>query len=81
MKLMSMNFKSVNLISMNFKLMNLKLVVLFGAFSAFWFFLVLFVLEKSYRKKFKTDLITSFLLLLKFTLSQSFSIIINNNHQ
>ena len=60
--LMSMNFKLINLMSMNFKLVNLKLVVLF---SAFWCFLVL---VKSYRKKknkkFKTDLITLFILLL-----------------
>ena len=46
-------------------LMNLKLVVFF---NAFWCFLVLFVLVKSDRKKnkkFKTGLMTSFILLLK----------------
>ena len=45
-------------------LMNLKLVVFF---NAFWCFLVLFVLVKSDRKKnkkFKTGLMTSFILLL-----------------
>ena len=56
--------------SMNFKLKNLKLVVflyflvLFGALYSFCAFMYL----KSYRKKknrnFKTDLITSFILLL-----------------
>ena len=58
---------------MNFKLINLKLVVflyflvLFGTFWCLVFFLCFFVLVKSYhkKKKFKTDLITSFILLLK----------------
>ena len=66
---LSMSFKLINLMSMNLKLINLKLVVFLYflvLFSAFSFFLVLFVLVKSYRKKkkFKTDLITSFILLL-----------------
>ena len=72
MNLKSMNLKSMNLKSMNLKLMNLKcsVFVLFGAFGTFWclvFFLCFFVLVKSYhkKKKFKTDLITSFILLLK----------------
>ena len=73
------------------------LLVLLAAFSAFWCLLVLFVRVKSFRKKnkiiknkkFKTALITSFILLLNlsyykheffnhynlFQLSQSFSII------
>ena len=72
--LMSMNLKLINLMSVNFKLTNLKLVVfvyflvLFGAFWCLAFFLFFFVLVKSYRKKkiktFKTDLVTSFILLL-----------------
>ena len=61
---------------MNLKLMNLKLIVflyflaLFGTFWCLVFCLRFFVLVKSYRKKiknknkkFKTDLITSFVLL------------------
>ena len=66
-------------------LMNLKLVVFF---KASWCFLVLFgaiwcffVFVKSKNKKIKTGLMTSFILLLKFILSRSFSKIINNNHQ
>ena len=77
---MSMNFKFINLMSMNFKLINLKLVVFLVLFSAFWclvFFLCFFVLVKSYCKKkdkmFKTDLITSSILLL----SDNIEIIIN----
>ena len=59
--------------SMNFKLINLKLVVFLMLFGTFWCFIVLFgafwcffVLVKSChkKKKFKTDLITSFILLL-----------------
>ena len=88
---MSMNLKLINLMSMNFKLINLKLVVflyflvLFGTFWCLVFFLCFFVLVKSYHKKkikkFKTDLITSFILLLNlsyhnlFQLSQTISII------
>ena len=58
----------------------LILLVLFYAFGAFWWFLVRFVLVKSFCKKnktkaFKTALITSFILLLKFISSQSSSII------
>ena len=59
-----MSFKLINFMSMNFKSMNLKLVVFFILFSAFQCF---FVIVKSCRKKkkmFKTDLITSFILLL-----------------
>ena len=62
--LMSMNFKSINLMSMNFKSINLKLIVLF---SALYSFLCFFILVKFYSKKckkFKTDLITSSILLL-----------------
>ena len=62
----------------------LYFLVLFGTFWCLVFFLCFFVLVKSYHKKnkkFKTDLITSFILLLNlsyhnlFQLSQSFSII------
>ena len=68
--LMSMNFKLINLMPMNFKLINLKLVVFlyfFGLFSAlysFCAFLYLWNLIIKKDKKFKTDLITSFILLL-----------------
>ena len=73
--LMSMNLKLINPMSMNFKLINLKLVVffyflvLFGAFWCLVIFLCFFVLVKSYlnKKKFKTDLITSFTLLLNLS--------------
>ena len=79
--LKSMNFKLINLKSMNFKLMNLKsmnlklvvflyFLVLFGTFWCLVFFLCFFVLVKSYHKKnkkFKTDLITSFILLLNLS--------------
>ena len=62
-----MFFKLDELMSTNFKLINLKLVVLFIALYSFLYF---FVLMKSYRKKrkkFKTDIITSSILLLVLT--------------
>ena len=63
---MSMNFILINLMSMNLKLINLKLVVFLYFLVLFVFFSCFFVLVKSYRKKkkFKADLITSFILLL-----------------
>ena len=75
--LMSMNFKLINLMSMNFVNKQISyffplrcFLILFGAFGAFQCFLCFFVLVKSYRKKknknFKTDLMTSFILLLVF---------------
>ena len=71
MNLMSMNFKLINLMSMNFKLINLKLVVflyflvLFSALYSFCAFLYLWNLIVKKNKKFKTGLMTSFILLLK----------------
>ena len=67
--LMSMNFKLINLMPMNFKLINLKLVVFlyfFGLFSALYSFCAFLYLWNLIIKKdkFKTDLITSFILLL-----------------
>ena len=74
MNLMSMNLKLMNLMSMNLKLINLKLVVFLYflvLFGVFWCFLVLFgaflylwnlIVKKI--KKFKTGLMTSFILLL-----------------
>ena len=51
---------------MNLKLIDLKLVVFLYFLVLFVFFSCFFVLVKSYRKKkkFKADLITSFILLL-----------------
>ena len=72
MNLKLINLKSMNLKLINLKSMNLKLVVLLYflvLFGTFWclVFLCFFVLVKSYHKKnkkFKTDVITSFILLL-----------------
>ena len=67
MNLMLMTLKLINLMLMNFKLINLKLVVflvLFGAFCAFQCFFVLVKSDRKKKKKFKTGLMTSFILLL-----------------
>ena len=67
---------------MNFKLINLKLVVFLYflvLFAAFWFFLVVIsYLVISYRKKnkkFKTSLMTSFILLLFYVTLKSLSFV------
>ena len=88
MNLKLMNFKLMNLKLMNLKLMNLKLVVflyflvLFGTFWCLAFFLCFFVLVKSYhkKKKFKADLITSFILILSYYPQSSSIFKINNKY-
>ena len=62
--LMSMNFKSINLMSMNFKLINFKLVMFLVPRILFYTFLYFSNLIVK-KKKFKTDLITSSILLLE----------------
>ena len=74
MNLMLMSFKLVNLMSMNFELTNLKLVVFLVPYILFYAFLYLRNLivkknkNKNKNKKFKTDLITSSLLLLPWNI-------------
>ena len=63
---------------MNFKLINLKLVVFLYflvLFAAFWFFLVLVISYRKKNKKFKTSLMTSFILLLFYITLKSLSFV------
>ena len=72
-ELMSKNFKLINLVSMNFKLINLKLIVLLVPCILFYAFLYLWnLIVKKNNKKFKTDLITSSILITTDTLLRNF---------